>query len=175
MFEDTLELAENKLLLLYILNELKFPISKNQLTEIILENNFMNYFILQQYILELISSNFVESVEQDGKNRISITASGIKVLNLFSNRLMDDKKSLVDKYINVNMNNIKNAISITADYTIENKNSYIVNLKAKESDITLIEVKLNVVSNKQARELCAKWKNSSSDLYTKIISLLTKD
>lgn len=175
MFEDTLELAENKLLLLYILNELKFPISKNQLTEIVLENNFMNYFILQQYILELISSNFIESVEQDGKHRISITTSGINVLNLFSNRLLDEKKSIIDNYIKINLNNIKNAISVTADYTIENKNSYIVNLKAIENDITLIEVKLNVVSNKQARDLCAKWKNSSSDLYTEIINLLTQD
>ncbi|MCD2345421.1 DUF4364 family protein [Clostridium guangxiense] len=175
MFEDTVELAENKLLLLYILNELKFPISKNQLTEIVLENNFMNYFILQQYILELISSNFIESVEQDGKHRISITSPGINVLNLFSNRLTDEKKLIIDNYLKLNLNNIKNAISVTADYTIENKNSYVVTLKAIESDITLIEVKLNVVSNKQARDLCTKWKNSSSDLYTKIINLLTQD
>ncbi|KHD38514.1 hypothetical protein NL50_03160 [Clostridium acetobutylicum] len=175
MFEDTLELAENKLLLLYILHKLEFPISKNQFTEIILENNFMNYFILQQYISELISSNFVKSEQKDNKHSVSITHSGTKVLNLFINRLSIDKKDLIDKYISSNLHNIKNAISVTADYTIANKNSFIVDLKAIENDITLIDIKLNVVSNKQARDLCNKWKSSSSEIYNKIINLLTKD
>ncbi|NYC93670.1 putative transcriptional regulator [Clostridium acetobutylicum] len=107
MFEDTLELAENKLLLLYILHKLEFPISKNQFTEIILENNFMNYFILQQYISELISSNFVKSEQKDNKHSVSITHSGTKVLNLFINRLSIDKKDLIDKYISSNLHNIK--------------------------------------------------------------------
>ena len=48
MYENSLELAENKLLMLYILKSIKDPISNAQFTEIILENNFMNYFIFQQ-------------------------------------------------------------------------------------------------------------------------------
>ncbi|PJI09663.1 MULTISPECIES: DUF4364 family protein [Clostridium] len=175
MFEDTLELAENKLLLLYILHKLKFPISRNQFTEIILENNFMNYFILQQYITELISCDFVKITKKEDKHRLSITNKGSKVLTLFINRLGADKKDLIDKYIESNLHNIKNAISVTADYTIADKNSFIVDLKAMENEITLIDIKLNVVSNKQARELCSKWKSSSSELYNKIINLLTKD
>ena len=43
MFEDTLELAENKLLLLYIFDKIKIPITNNKITQIILENNFINY------------------------------------------------------------------------------------------------------------------------------------
>lgn len=60
MFEDSLELAENKLILIYIINKLKCPLTKNQLTQIILENNLMNYFILQQYICELVSSGIIK-------------------------------------------------------------------------------------------------------------------
>ena len=54
MFDDTLDLAENKLLLLYIFRELDVPVTRNLITEIILENNFLNYFILQPYLSELI-------------------------------------------------------------------------------------------------------------------------
>ncbi|MGL4873967.1 MAG: DUF4364 family protein, partial [Clostridium sp.] len=42
--ESSLELAENKLLVLYILKLLKQPITNTQLTEIVLENSFINYF-----------------------------------------------------------------------------------------------------------------------------------
>ena len=53
MYENSAELAENKLLVLYVIKSLRQAISKTQLTEIILENNFINYFTLQQYISEL--------------------------------------------------------------------------------------------------------------------------
>lgn len=175
MFDDALELAENKLLLLYILRQIKLPISKNQLNEIVLENNFINYFTLQQYITELISADFIEYSEIDDKHRLAITGSGDKVLNLFLNRISDSKKSIIDDYIEKNINKIKNDISLTADYTIANNNSFTVNLTAIENNITLIDLKLNVVSNKQARELCAKWKNNSSELYTKILKVLIED
>ena len=39
MYDSTLELAENKLLLLYIIKSIKYPISNTQLTDIVLENS----------------------------------------------------------------------------------------------------------------------------------------
>lgn len=175
MFQDTFELAENKLIMLYIINKIKFPLTKNQLTEIILENNLMNYFILQQYISELISSGILKYIADDDKHRISITDKGIKVLNLFENRIKSDKISNIDEFLANNIDSIKKEITITADYTIEPKNNYIVNLRAVENDRILIDLKVNVASNKQARELCAKWKNSSPEIYNKIINLLIDD
>ena len=60
MYENSSELAENKLLMLYVLKTINEPISNIQLTEIILENNFINYFTFQQYLAELEESKFVE-------------------------------------------------------------------------------------------------------------------
>ena len=68
MYENSAELAENKLLVLYVIKSLKQPISNTQLTEIILENNFINYFTLQQYISELEYSDFVKYIEKNEKN-----------------------------------------------------------------------------------------------------------
>ncbi|AGK97932.1 DUF4364 family protein [Clostridium pasteurianum] len=175
MFDDTLELAENKLLLIYILKQIKLPVSKNQLTEIVLKNNFINYFTLQEYISELISANFISYNDIDGKHRLTVTSKGDKVLNMFSNRVSETKKTLIDTYIKSNIINIRKEISLTANYTLANNDSFTVNLKATENEITLIDLKLNVVSNKQARDLCSKWKNNSSELYTKIINILIDD
>ena len=49
MYENSIELAENKLLVLYVIKALKQPITNTQLTEIILENNFINYFTPVSY------------------------------------------------------------------------------------------------------------------------------
>lgn len=172
MREDTFELAENKLVLLYIINKIKLPISKIQLTEIILENNLINYFTLQQYIFDLISSNLLTCMEKDGKSRLVISNQGTKVLSMFFNRISSDKIKLVDKYLEKHINNIKKEITVTADYTIENNNNFIVNLAATENDTILMDLKLSVGSNKQARDLCANWKKNSSKLYNEIINVL---
>lgn len=172
MFEDTLELAENKLLLLYIFNKIKFPVSNNKITEIILENNFINYFTLQQYLNELVLSKFLRYTNESGSHRFSITDKGVKVLSLFKNRISDSKIQIVDSYLTKEIDSIKKEVTVTADYTIEHNNNFIVNLKVLEHESILIDIKINVASNEQAKNLCEKWKNNSSELYDKIIHLL---
>lgn len=175
MFEDTLELAENKLLLLYIFNKINFPISNNQITQIILENNFINYFTLQQYLSELVSSNFIRYTDESNTHRLVITDRGIKVLSLFQSRISTSKIETIDNYLKSQIKNIKQEISVIADYTVENTNNFIVNLKTIENDSLLIDLKVNVGSKQQAKDLCQKWKSNYSALYDKIIQLLISD
>lgn len=172
MFGDTTDLAENKLLLLYIFDRIKLPISNIQITQIVLENNFINYFTLHQYISELLTSSLLKYTAEDNKNRLIITEKGSKVLSMFQKRLTKNKLEVIDEYLDLHLDKIKKDITVTAEYTIENKNNYIVNLIATENNNVLIDLKINVPTNKQARELCNKWKNSSSELYEKIIHLL---
>jgi len=175
MFDDSLNLAENKLLLLYIFEKIKLPISNMQLTQIVLENNFINYFTLQQYIVELTTSNLLKNVNEQGKDRLTISEEGKKVLSLFQNRVSESKLEQLNDYIKNQISAIKKELTVTSDYTIENNNSYLVNLVASENNTTLIDIKVSVASNKQARELCYKWKHNSSDLYNKIIKLLVEN
>ncbi|MDF2880962.1 MAG: hypothetical protein K0R54_1519 [Clostridiaceae bacterium] len=175
MFEDTLELAENKLLLLYIFSKMKFSVSNNQITQIILENNFINYFTLQQYMTELVATNFIATLEEDNKHKYIITDKGKKVLSLFEDRISKDKLDQIDNYLKKQMENIKKEVTCTADYTIDDRNNFVVDLKALENDSLLIDLKVSVGSNKQARELCTKWKSNSSKLYNEIINILINE
>ena len=132
MYENSAELAENKLLVLYVIKSLKHPISNTQLTEIILENNFINYFTLQQYITELLSSEFLKYIEKNDKKLLTITTKGEKVLSFFTQRISPIKRDIIDNYISSVIDNIKKELTIYSDYTIENSDSFIVNLKALE-------------------------------------------
>ncbi|WP_125152768.1 DUF4364 family protein [Clostridium rectalis] len=174
MFEDTSDLAENKLLLLYIFNKIKVPVSNNQITQMILENNFINYFTLQQYLSELIASNFLTYTEES-KHRLELTPKGEKVLSLFMNRVSKNKLDAINEYLNKQMDTIKKELTITSDYTIEHKDKFIVNLRAVDDKTVLIDLKLTVSSNKEARDLCSKWKNKYSQIYASIIDLLTTE
>ena len=175
MYENSAELAENKLLVLYVIKSLRQAISKTQLTEIILENNFINYFTLQQYISELEISKFVEYIEKNDKKLITITADGENVLSIFNDRISPIKRDIIDNYISKTIDNIKKELTIHSDYTIENNNSFIVDLKALEDETLLIDLKISVPTKKQATSLCNRWKENPSDIYTKIVQVLFSD
>ncbi|SFA69466.1 DUF4364 family protein [Clostridium frigidicarnis] len=175
MHENSTELAENKLLLLYILKNLKMPITNGQLTDIILENNFINYFILQQYISELVHSSFVKYESVNEKNLLLLTDKGDNVLSFFKDRISSGKITSVDEYISKTKDRLKKELTITADYTIEKDNCYIVNLKAMENETLLMNISVNVATNKQAISLCNNWKENSSEIYNNVMNCIIKD
>ncbi|HCA69642.1 MAG TPA: DUF4364 domain-containing protein, partial [Lachnospiraceae bacterium] len=57
MNSDTLMLY--KLMILYILSRVNFPLTNAQLTVFILEKGYTNYFNIQQVISDLISDSFI--------------------------------------------------------------------------------------------------------------------
>jgi len=175
MYENSAELAENKLLVLYVIKSLRQAISKTQLTEIILENNFINYFTLQQYISELETAKFVEYIEKNDKKLLTITTEGENVLSIFNDRISPIKRDIIDNYISKTIDNIKKELTIHSDYTIEKNNSFIVDLKALEDETLLIDLKISVPTKKQATSLCNRWKENPSDIYTKIVQVLFSD
>lgn len=172
MYESSSELAENKLLMLYVLKSIKEPISNTQLTEIILENSFINYFTFQQYLSELDESKFVEYHEANDKKLLILTEKGDNVLSLFKDRISPSKISIIDEYIKEKIESIKKELTIHADYTPDSNDSFIVDLKAIEDQALLMELKLSVPSKNQATAICNKWKKDPSDIYTNIINFL---
>lgn len=175
MFENTSELAENKLLLLYILKTLKEPITNAQITDMVLENSLINYFTLQQYLNELDTSDFIHYQEMNDKKLISITEKGENVLSFFQDRISVAKKEIFDNYISEKMELIKKELTIQSDYTPIDDNNFLVDLKAFEGDSILIDLKISVPTKKYASSLCENWKDHSSIIYSDIMNALLKD
>ena len=48
-----------KLIILYMLNKVDFPLTNSQISEFILDEGYTSYFKLQQAISELIESGFI--------------------------------------------------------------------------------------------------------------------
>ncbi|MGL4655638.1 MAG: DUF4364 family protein [Sarcina sp.] len=172
MYDNTVELAENKLLLLYIIKSIKYTISNAQLTDIVLEHSFINYFTLQQYIAELEKSNFIKLEEKDNKEFVLLTRKGDSVLSLFKDRLSQSKMKSIDEYLSEQIDEIKRELNIFGDYTPDNNDSFLVTLKAIEGSCVLLDLNVSVPSKDQAKELCSKWKNNSSEIYNKIMEAL---
>ena len=168
------QLAENKLILLYIIESIGMPVSNLTITKLILENKFMNYFLLQQHLNELCESNFLSSELIDGKTFYTITPNGKQTLGYFQSLIPPGIKARVDNTIPLIRRNIKDETLITADFTPESENEFIVSCSVREDDFMLIDLKITVGTKSDARMLCDNWKSHSQDIYAEIIQSLTK-
>ena len=172
---SNLDLAESKLILLYTIHKLNMPFTNNQLVSIMIENNIMNYFSLQQYLTELIDSKFIQTKSEDGKQFFSITEDGEKILNYFITRVPFTVKEKLADIVESNADKIKQEIEITADYISEKHCEYIVECKVNENGISLIELKVNVPTKEQAKIICENWRNHASLIFGEVFESLIKE
>lgn len=169
------ELAQNKLILLYIIERIAIPASNIQITKIVLENKFMNYFLLQQYLNELCDSNLVSSELIDDKTFYSITPGGRQALGYFINLIPSGIKGRIDNTISSIRKKIKNETLIAADFVPESENEYVVSCRVHEGNFSLIDLKIAVGTKKDARLICDNWQKHSQLIYSEIINSLTKE
>ncbi len=172
--ESNRELAENKLILLYIINNMEAPVSNLIITKIILENKLMNYIFLQQYLDELCDGKFLEKLDVEDKKAYRISAAGRQGLDYFISLIPAGTKSRIDEALSDYKKRIKNETSVIADFVAVNENEYITTLKICEGSFTFIDLKLTVGSRNDARNICSNWSENSAALYKKLMSDLTE-
>ena len=63
-------LAENKVLILYILNKIGKPISHNELLDLVISTSDMNYFYFEQFLLDLLENDYVSKEYKDKEHAV---------------------------------------------------------------------------------------------------------
>ena len=69
---DEESLAENKVLILYVLNKANKPLTNDVLYKLVLSATDMNYFYFQQFILDLINVKFIFSFQKEDQTLYQI-------------------------------------------------------------------------------------------------------
>ena len=82
MEQQNKELAEDKVLILYLLNKIFDGIKNDNLYKIVSSSKDINYFYFQELIADLMSANLICSFEQDEESFIKITTEGKNALEL---------------------------------------------------------------------------------------------
>ena len=176
MFENSSEeLASHKLLILYILDKINMDLTNSQITQVVLETEMMNYFSLQQFLSQLMESKFLTTYKESDREYYSLTQKGLEILEYFLSRISEDVTKKIDEYISLNKKSLLSDTEVKSSFIQQNDNEFIVNLRVIENQSNLIDLNLNVSSEKQTQKICNNWKRNASYMYAEIIDLLIKE
>jgi hypothetical protein len=92
MTQDSLTLY--KLIVLYMLNKVSFPMTKAQVGDFILEKEYTTFLTLQQAMSELIDAKLITAESIRNRTHLAITEEGKNTLYYFENRLSETEMTL---------------------------------------------------------------------------------
>jgi len=130
---DNNTLAENRALILYIMNKVSKPISNDALLKLVLSSYNMNYFYFQQFLLDLIENKYIISYKKEDSVLYELTVEGEKTLELAKDLIPGIVKFKVDNNFKEVLTNIENELSVTSDFIPESENNYSVKCKIVEN------------------------------------------
>ena len=172
---DNETLAENKALILYLLNKINKGIENTAFYKLVLIFEDMNYFYFQQFLLDLIDNKYILKGLSDKNETIyEITSDGRQAINLVQDLIPGFTRFQIDNHFKEDLRSIEDEYSITADFIPESESSYTVVCKITENGKVTFEVKTFAGSREQAKAVVENWKKNAVKLYPKMLKMLTK-
>lgn len=171
--EDSEILAENKVLILYILDKLNKPIDNDSLLKLILSIKDMNYFYFQQFLLDLLENKYIIGYTKDDKTMYKITDLGIETLSLTDDLLPGIVKLQIDNALKEEVDDVQNNDHAVSEFTPRNENEFMVTCKLIKNNVTDFEIKIQASSREEAKQIAQKWETSYKEIYPIIVGILT--
>lgn len=170
MAQDPLTLY--KLIVLYMLDRVNFPLTKAQVMDYILEKGYTNFLTLQQAISDLIDADMLKAKSIRNRTHLEITDEGKETLDFFQNRISAQIKEDIDKYFRENQFELKNEVSIMSNFYKSTSGEYEANLIIREKKIDLINITMSVPTEELASSICDKWEGASQEIYATLVDKL---
>ncbi len=170
MLQDPLTLY--KLILLYMLNRVNFPMTAAQISDYILDREYTNYLTLQQVIHELLEARLLSSKTTHNRTLLSITSEGRQTLHFFQNRISDAIKQDIDSYFQENEYDLRNEVSVLGDYYKSTSGEFEAHLTAQEQGVTLVDITLSVPVEATAAAICDNWQKKNQEIYQYLVGQL---
>lgn len=158
--------ANEKLLILYIIRKSNNNISYNQLSNLILEHNLIDYISFVEYFNELKDSKFIDKVSP---SEIILSDFSIQTLDLMESTLDIIKKETIDKIFSTDGydKNNQEFNSLPTD-----EGNFIVKLTIRGQLDENFSLSFTAKNKDDLKKISETWINKNKSLYHEILNLI---
>ena len=161
-----------KLIILYMLEKVDFPLTNAQISDFILGQEYTSYFHLQEVLAEMAESGLIRTETIRNATYYHMTESGAQTLEFFEKEISPEIRRDITNYLVTHSYEMRSEASTLADYYRTSNQDFAVHCMVKEGKTTLIELTFTVPTEAAAQTLCENWKKKSQEAYETIMKLL---
>ena len=152
-----------KLIILYMLDKVDFPLTNSQISEFVLDKGYTDYFKLQQALSELADGGLILKES---------THNGKGTIHLFRDKISKPIQDDIDHFLQTKQYDLKNEVSVKADYMKNAGEEYSVRCQVFENHEPLIDLTLSVPTEKEAAAIALNWQKKNQVVYAWLMSQL---
>lgn len=164
-----------KLMNLYMLHQVNFPLTNAQLSNFFLDREYTTYFTLQQALNELLDAGLVKKETMRNSSRYEITKEGEETLEFFGKNISPAIVSDMDEYLKQNRFRMRNEVGLISDFYKSTNQDYIVHCEVREGKAVLVNLDISVPDKEQAEIMCNHWKDRSQEIYAFVMKSLMSE
>lgn len=169
-----LEIFDNKIIVLYILENANKPLSIPQIVKFCEEFKDITYFDICGYIENLKANNYIKQIIDEQNTLYSLTEHGISTL-----------KELLELIPGVNLYNLKkiinkNIIQFKTEYDIDTiispikDDEFKVACYIRDGNDELVNISIYAGTKEQAKNISNNWNQNAEEIYSKLLDMMTK-
>ena len=164
-----------KLMNLYMLHHVNFPLTNAQVSNFFLDREYTTYFTLQQALNELLDAGLVKKETMRNSSRYEITKEGEETLEFFGKNISPAIVSDMDEYLKQNRFRMRNEVGLISDFYKSTNQDYIVHCEVREGKAVLVNLDISVPDKEQAEIMCNHWKDRSQEIYAYVMKSLMSE
>ena len=161
---DKEELAESKVLILYVLSKINRPVTNSELLSLIESIDDMNYFYFQQFLIDLKENKYLLEYEQEKQKFYAITMAGRETVRLKIDMLPGSIKDKVDENLKNTMKKIENEEAIYADFFPSKEDEFMICCGIKENNKKVFEVQVFSSNRDNSLKIIDNWKKNAATI-----------
>lgn len=155
-----------------MLDRVNFPLTSAQISEFILEKEYTNFLTLQQAISELTEAGLITTQTIGNRTHLIITPEGLNTLSFFENRINDAIKKDINTFFMEKEIELRDEVSILADYYKSTTGEYDAHLVAREKNLKIVDITLSVPTEESAAAICDNWQRKNQEIYQYLVEQL---
>ena len=157
-----------KLIVLYMLEKVDFPLTTSQISEFILDKGYTTYFKLQETLSEMVESGLLRVETTHNRTLYHLTENGAETIQFFKNKISTAIQNDIDEFLKEKRYDLKEEVAIKSDYYLNTNHEYEVRCQIVENGFSLIDLKITVPTEIEAETIASNWSRESQ----KILSLI---
>ena len=159
-----------KLIVLYMLERVDFPLTTSQISDFILDKGYTSYFKLQEILSELTESDLLKVETTHNRTLYHLTENGEETIHFFSNKISPAIRQDIDDFLKEKKYDLKEEVSVKADYYLNTNHEFEVRCQIVEGGYSLIDLRITVPTEKEAETIASSWSLKSQEIYTSLLT-----
>lgn len=161
-----------KLIVLYMLEKVDFPLTTSQISEFILDKGYTTYFKLQETLSEMVESGLLRVETTHNRTLYHLTENGAETIQFFKNKISTAIQNDIDEFLKEKKYDLKEEVAIKSDYYLNTNHEYEVRCQIVENGFSLIDLKITVPTEIEAETIASNWSRDSQKIYSSLLSQL---